>query len=284
MSLSSLLQRLRPGPSSKAAGGADAAPMSQSDVEAERVRARRRLIGMVVLVGAGVIGFPWLFETQPRPMASDIQVVQAPTGSADASSSGQAGSASRSVAGKVAVAGIVEAPPPPPPAVEPAPAPAPVQAPSVSAVPPEPREAPVASKPAPRPAEPVKPSVKDAAKVQAPQQAKDKDKGKDAGKTASKDVAAKAASRPADKGSEKGADKATTRYVVQFGAFADAGSAQAARMKVERLGIKTYAQQVDTPAGKRIRVRVGPYTDKAEADKAMATVRKAGLVGALLTL
>ncbi len=284
MSLSSLLQRLRPGPSSKAAGGADAAPMSQSDVEAERVRARRRLIGMVVLVGAGVIGFPWLFETQPRPMASDIQVVQAPTGSAEASSSGQAGSASRSVAGKVAVAGIVEAPPPPPPAVEPAPAP--VQAPAVSAVAPEPREVPVASKPAPRPAEPVKPSVKDVPKAQAPQQAKekDKDKGKDAGKTASKDVAAKAASRPTDKGAEKGADKATTRYVVQFGAFADAGAAQAARMKVERLGIKTYAQQVDTPAGKRIRVRVGPYTDKAEADKAMATVRKAGLVGALLTL
>lgn len=284
MSLSSLLQRLRPGPSSKAAGGADAAPMSQSDVEAERVRARRRLIGMVVLVGAGVIGFPWLFETQPRPMASDIQVVQAPTGSADASSSGQAGSASRSVAGKVAVAGIVEAPPPPTPAVEPTPAP--VQAPSVSAVPPEPREASVASKPAPRSAEPVKQAVKEQPKAQAPQQAKekDKDKGKDAGKTASKDVAAKAASRPTDKGSEKGADKATTRYVVQFGAFADAGSAQAARMKVERLGIKTYAQQVDTPAGKRIRVRVGPYTDKAEADKAMATVRKAGLVGALLTL
>lgn len=278
MSLSSLLQRLRPGPSSKAAGGADAAPMSQSDVEAERVRARRRLIGMVVLVGAGVIGFPWLFETQPRPMASDIQVVQAPTGGADASSGGAAGSASRSVAGKVAVAGIVEAPPPPPPAVEPAPAP--VQVPSVSAVPPEPREAPAAIKPAPRPAEPVKPAVKDAPKVQVPQQAKDKD----GGKAASKDVAAKAASRPTDKGSEKGADKATTRYVVQFGAFADASAAQAARMKVERLGIKTYAQQVDTPAGKRIRVRVGPYTDKAEADKAMATVRKAGLVGALLTL
>jgi len=256
--------------------------MSQSDVEAERVRARRRLIGMVVLVGAGVVGFPWLFETQPRPMASDIQVVQAPTGSADASSSGQAGSASRSVAGKVAVAGIVEAPPPPPPAVEPAPVP--VQAPSVSAVPPEPREAPVASKPAPRSAEPVRQAVKEQPKAQAPQQAKEKDKGKDAVKTASKDVAAKAASRPTDKGSEKGADKATTRYVVQFGAFADAGSAQAARMKVERLGIKTYAQQVDTPAGKRIRVRVGPYTDKAEADKAMATVRKAGLVGALLTL
>lgn len=55
-------------------------------------------------------------------------------------------------------------------------------------------------------------------------------------------------------------------------------------MKVERLGIKTYTQQVDTPAGKRIRVRMGPYADKADAEKAMSALRKAGLSGALLTL
>lgn len=234
----------------------DAVPLSQSDVEAERVRARRRLIGMVVLVGAGVIGFPWLFETQPRPMSSEIQVVQAPTvvGAGDASASRPAGGASRSVAGKVAVAGIVEAPP------------LPVAVPVPTEAPPPAREpADEVSKPAV-----VKPVVKEQPKAQA----------KDTGKTASKDVPSKPAAKPVD----KGADKATTRYVVQFGAFADSNAAQAARMKVERLGIKTYAQQVDTPAGKRIRVRVGPYTDKTEADKAMATVRKAGLVGAVLTL
>jgi DedD protein len=71
---------------------------------------------------------------------------------------------------------------------------------------------------------------------------------------------------------------------VQFGAFADATSAQAARTKVEKLGIKTYAQQVDTPAGKRTRVRVGPFADKAEADKANAALRKAGMAGSVLTL
>ncbi len=41
---------------------------------------------------------------------------------------------------------------------------------------------------------------------------------------------------------------------------------------------------MDTPAGKRTRVRVGPYADKAEAEKAQATLRKAGLAGAILTL
>lgn len=41
---------------------------------------------------------------------------------------------------------------------------------------------------------------------------------------------------------------------------------------------------VETPGGKRIRVRIGPYADKAEAEKAMASLRKAGLGGNILTL
>jgi DedD protein len=104
-------------------------------------------------------------------------------------------------------------------------------------------------------------------------------------------AASKATSKPADKPADKKSDKdksdkdkAGTRYVVQFGAFADANSAHEARMKAERLGLKTYAQQVDTPQGKRIRVRLGPYADKADADKAAASLRKAGLPGAVLTL
>ena len=54
-------------------------------------------------------------------------------------------------------------------------------------------------------------------------------------------------------------------------------------MKVERLGLKTYTQEVKTPQGTRIRVRLGPYADRAEAEKMLARVRKAGLGGAVLT-
>jgi DedD protein len=46
--------------------------------EQARVRARRRLIGAVVLLGIGVIAFPLLFETQPRPIAVDIPIVIPP--------------------------------------------------------------------------------------------------------------------------------------------------------------------------------------------------------------
>jgi DedD protein len=55
-------------------------------------------------------------------------------------------------------------------------------------------------------------------------------------------------------------------------------------MKVERLGITTYTQQVEAGGSKKIRVRVGPFANKAEADKTMNTLRKAGLTAGLLTL
>lgn len=286
MSLSSFFQRFRRAGSSGQAPATDAVSSATSDVEAARVRARRRLIGMAVLVGAGLIGFPWLFETQPRPMSQDVQVVQAP-GAGGQSPSMPSGVSSRGAAGRVAVAGIVA----PAELSESKETPVTREEPVTTRSEPvqeAPRRAEPAAKPEPKSeskAEPKpesKPEAKREPKVAAAKTA-DKASSKPAPKPATKE-ASKDAPKSASKPGDKATDKPATRYVVQFGAFADVNAAHEARMKVERLGGKTYAQQVDTPAGKRIRVRLGPYADKAEADKAMATVRKAGLTGALLTL
>jgi DedD protein len=43
-------------------------------VEVLRRRARHRLIGATVLVIIGVVGFPLVFDTQPRPVSVDIAV------------------------------------------------------------------------------------------------------------------------------------------------------------------------------------------------------------------
>ena len=51
-----------------------AASSPAESVEVMRRRARHRLIGAVVLVLTGVIGFPLLFDTQPRPVAVDIPI------------------------------------------------------------------------------------------------------------------------------------------------------------------------------------------------------------------
>ncbi|MCE3271747.1 MAG: hypothetical protein K0S57_2144 [Ramlibacter sp.] len=51
-----------------------AAASPAESIDAMRRRARHRLIGAVVLVLVGVIGFPLLFDTQPRPVSVDIPI------------------------------------------------------------------------------------------------------------------------------------------------------------------------------------------------------------------
>src|SRR4051812_25254891 len=51
-----------------------AAASPAESIEVMRRRARHRLIGAVVLVLVGIIGFPLLFDTQPRPVAVDIPI------------------------------------------------------------------------------------------------------------------------------------------------------------------------------------------------------------------
>lgn len=111
-----------------------------------------------------------------------------------------------------------------------------------------------------------------------------------------------AASKPADKTSEKAPERPASkpaarpeskapkaaasddRFVVQVGAFADVNRARDARLKLERSGLKTYTQVVESKDGRRIRVRVGPYASKAQADKAAEKIRKLDLPAAVLSL
>ena len=74
------------------------------------------------------------------------------------------------------------------------------------------------------------------------------------------------------------------RYVIQVAAFADAGKAHEARLKLERAGLKTYTQVAQTKDGPRIRVRVGPFATKAEADKVLTKVNGLSFSASLLTL
>jgi DedD protein len=207
-----------------------------------RTRARRRLIGAAMLLGVGIIGFPLLFETQPRPIAVDIPI-QIPSRENAPPLQLPASRPSRAPAAVLA-APPVEAPVSPP-AAEPAPKPA---AAASRVVAPDPKPAapkPVESRVDPKP-EPSKPATE-------PQ-------------------------KPGDAAVDDG------RYVVQIGAFAEATGAREARMKVEGMGLKTYTQVIESASGRRIRVRVGPFATKAEAEKAAARVKAGGLQAAVLVL
>ena len=59
--------------SNKGARRSRAAAQAES-IDDMRRRARHRLIGAAVLVLAGVVGFPLVFDTQPRPVAVDVAI------------------------------------------------------------------------------------------------------------------------------------------------------------------------------------------------------------------
>lgn len=236
------------------------------DVQVLRIRARRRLIGAAVLVAAGVVGFPLIFETQPRPIPVDLPI-EIPRK-------------------ETAPPLTVPTREPLSQAAEPASTPAPA--------------AQVAR--APEPVEEVieKPAQKPPVVVDKPVVAADKPVEKPADKPAVK-VAEKPAEKPADKPKPaahsndgaraqallEGKEPATAtaaRFIVQVGAFGENKAAQEVRLKVEKLGLKTYAQAVDTPDGHRVRVRLGPFASRDEAERAAAKLKGAGLPGAILTL
>lgn len=247
------------------------APQPES-VEVMRKRARHRLIGAVVLVLAGVIGFPLLVDKQPRPIAVDIPI---------------------EIPDKAKVKPLVATPAPQaqpaasaPPAVAPVAALKPeVKAESKSEPKAEPKvEAKPAEKAADKPAE--KPAEKPVAK--APEKAAEKAADKapaDSGAKAQALLEGKEAPKEQAKAEPaKTAAAADDRYIVQVGAFADVTKAREVRLKVERAGMKTYTHVVDTKEGRRIRVRVGPFASKAEADKAADKIKKLDLPAAILTL
>ncbi len=256
------------------AGDDTAATAAQPEsVEVLRRRARHRLIGAAVLVLVGVIGFPLLFDTQPRPVAVDIPieipdrnkakplVVPASPVAAPAAS-GVVNAQQAAVPASAPRVAVTEGLGPKEELVSAAPA--------KSEPKPEPK---LETKAAAAPANTAQGAIKSEAKPE-PKAAVKADDGARAQALLEGKSAQATASAPAGDG----------RYVVQVGAFSDADKARETRLKVERAGLKTYTQVVDTKDGKRTRVRVGPFANKAEADRAADKIKSLDLPAAILTL
>jgi DedD protein len=270
-------------PGQSASTGADALSNSPAEsVEVIRKRARHRLMGSVILVLGAVVGLPLLFDSQPRPVAIDTPIVipdrnqavpLAPpvagksAGSKERPSSiGPDQTAPQSVKTDVANVAALDA--------------------NEELVNKEGKsevktETKIEQKPEAKsePKTDIKTESKADSKTDKKQEIKSdaKDGVKDASKEAAKAKAlldGKDVSKPSD----------AVRSVVQVGAFADAAKAKEARSKLEQAGIKTYTQEIETKEGKRIRVRVGPFASKEEADKAAEKIRKLNLPTTVLKL
>ena len=235
-------------------------------MEVVRKRAKHRLIGASVLVLVGVVVFPLLFDTQPRPIALDIPI-EIP---------------GKNTVKPLAMPAKTEA------AKEPAaPALAPVLQDKVATASSLGAKEEVVAEQKPTPDLPVAPVpkkevVKEAVPVAKPE-AKPVPKVDDGARAkALLDGQAGAAGGAA--ASSVVPSGAEGRMVVQVGAFADADKAREVRQKLEKAGLKTYTQVAETKDGKRIRVRVGPFATRAEADKAASKIKTLDLPASILTL
>ena len=255
-------------------------------VEELRRRARQRLIGAVVLVLAGVIVFPMVFDTQPRtvPVKVSISIPDRNTAGALVIGAATTADAAKGAVGagladgeeqvpaspaKPAAAAAPTAAPPQPAPAEGAEAKAPAKPEPKAEAKPEPKSEPkaepkhaVASTPAPAPA-PTTSSTADAARARALLE----------GKSGAAAAATPAANAQAD------------RFIVQVGAYADQAKVREVRARLERVGLKTYAQDIQGKEGARTtRVRLGPFASRAEAAKVLDRIKGLGLDGAILTL
>lgn len=217
-----------------------------SDEELQlRRRARRRLIGAIVLVAAIVVILPMVLDSEPRPSQPiTVQIPQPDSG----------GFAPK----------LAPLPPPPVGGKEAAPPPKPVAEPARVAAAPLPKEAPKEA-PAAVKETPVAAKESPAPVAEAPTDTP------------------RATAKPQPKAPRPAAQAKGGNHVIQVIALADAGKAKQMQQQIASAGIRSYTEVVKTAKGDVTRVRAGPFTSRSAAEKAREQLKTLGMNGNITT-
>ena len=256
------------------------------NVDELRRRARRRLVGAIVLALAAAVVVPMLLESEPRPLGEDVAVKIPPV------DDGKFVNRLNDPAGKSAPAAPKSAPPTPPTRSEPvapkseapkseapksdvakdgaAPASAPITtAPPADAAPKaDASAAPATSAPATSAPATSAPAANPPAATVSKAPA-----------TPEKPPASNKVAPPADKISTNGGAKAEGAFAVQLAAFSDDKGANALAGKLKRAGYSAYTEPLKTSQGTLWRVRVGPYPSREAANAARDKLKSEGQNG-----
>jgi DedD protein len=229
----------------------------------EKKRARRRLIGAVALVLAAIIGLPMILDSEPKPLADDI-AIQIPSRDKPFQSDNRRRvpppAAKSALSASLGLDKNEEL-------IEPSTLSA---APVKTTVNPQPASN-SNSKPESQ-TEPKQrqPSTPEAKAVTQPQAAEKPD-----------DVA-RARAILDGKPDAKASNSKPGKFVIQVAALASQEKVRELQGKLKSAGVKSYTQTVATQSGERIRIRVGPFSSKEEADRIRTKIGKLGLNGTLV--
>jgi DedD protein len=238
-------------------------------VEELKRRARRRLVGAIVLALAAAVILPLLLESDPKPLGDDVSIQIPPIDSGkfitplspakgvdgkappDRSSPGTARPATPTMPAKPAASAPESATGASPPSV--------ADGKSVDTV----------QQAAPNVATPAAPTGTGSVAA-----------NPEAQKPAAPAISISKA-QPGDTRPE--VTSATGGFVVQLAAFADAKAAPALATKLKSAGFPAYTETFKTHQGTMQRVRVGPYATRDVADAELARLNAAGYRGVVAT-
>ena len=71
------------------------------------------------------------------------------------------------------------------------------------------------------------------------------------------------------------------QYQILIGAFSNPANVRQLQSKLGELGIKVFTEPLDSPEGKKTRVRAGPFANREAADKALDRMKKIGVSGVI---
>jgi DedD protein len=242
-------------------------------VDELRRRARRRLVGAIVLALAAAVLLPLLLESEPKPLGDDVSIQIPPIDNGKFINPLSPAKAPdpklKSDGGAARNAPVIAAPSP---AAE-APAAQPPAGNDAAKTEPSPASGSPAAAPSgpPTVATPAPPAKVAEARIVAPEP-------KSA--AAQQPSEPKADAKPASTADAKSdAPKASGAFVVQVAAFSDRYGARSLMVKLQRGGFPGYTEAVTTDQGTLHRVRVGPYPSREAADAARAKLKAAGFGG-----
>jgi DedD protein len=204
-------------------------------------RARRRLVGAIAFAGLAAVVLPMVMDEEPKQQVQDVQI---------------------RIPGQ-------DQTPFNPKVVKPV--------------------APTASSektPAPEPAEVVPaPLSKTPEKPPEKAQAKVTEKAEKTAEKPGKSVDAKAGVSEPQRaaaildGKVPAAATGNGQYLILIGAFSNPANVKQLQAKIGELGIKVFTEPLDTPEGKKTRVRAGPFPNREAADKALDRIKRIGVNG-----
>lgn len=230
-----------------------------------RRKARRRLVGAVVLALAVAVALPLLLENEPKPLGDDVSIQIPPVDSGKFVN--PLSPAARMKDEKPLVA--------PPERVPQAPANN-----DVAAKPDSAKSDSATTEPAR--IEPAKTDAQPAARDTAPPPPKTGEAPAPAAQVSAAAPAteSKAEGRPPSSETKSSATKQPQgAFVVQVAAFSDRYGARSLVAKLKKGGFPSYTETVETDKGTLHRVRVGPYPSREVADAARAKLKASGYSG-----